>query len=266
MKAHVSRHALHARQPLPDLIRGLAVLLMVAYHFSFDLDHYGLIHQSFNQDLRWLAFRALIVSLFMGTLGASVVLAHPPGLPLRWPALWRRQLRLGMAAAAVSAGSALMFPESWIWFGILHFAWVATWLALPLRSVGWPLLVLAAVAALAGNGPASPTFDSPWLGWIGLMTHKPFTEDYVPLLPWFAAVLVGIWTGRQLAHATSNGAVSREGRLPTETGQTMPAINTWAIRFVAALRRLGRHSLLIYLLHQPVMIGLFELRARLLAQ
>ena len=244
MEPHVPQSAFRARQPLPDLVRGVAVLLMVAYHFCFDLDHYGLIHQAFNTDLRWLAFRALIVSLFMGTLGASVVLAHPPGQPLQAGALWRRQLRLGLAAVAVSAGSALMFPDSWIWFGILHFAWLATWLALPLRAMGWPLLPLALVAIWAGNGTGWPAFDARWLGWIGLMTHKPFTEDYVPLLPWFAAVLVGLWLGQRLP-----GAPARAGHRGTG----------W-------LRAIGRHSLLIYLLHQPVLIGLFELRALLLAR
>lgn len=218
--------------------------LMVAYHFSFDLDQYGWIHQSFNTDLRWLAFRALIVSLFMGALGASLVLAFPGRVDGR--RLWRRQGRLGLAALLVSAGSAWMFPASFIWFGILHFAWVATLLALPLRRLGWPLLAGALVVIWAGNGPSATLFDTPWLGWIGFMTSKPVTEDYVPLFPWFAAVLVGLWIGRQLAVPARPSPSTPRGGRPDRM-----------------LRFTGRHTLLIYLLHQPLLIGLLELLQRL---
>ena len=144
-----------------------------------------------------------------------------------------------------------MFPQTFIWFGILHFAWVATLLALPLRRLGWSLLPLAGVVAWAGNGPASVLFDSHWLGWIGFMTHKPWTEDYVPLFPWFAAVLVGLslgpWLGRprqpvaRLAHA-----------------QRPEPLAGWP-RGERALRWLGRHTLAVYLLHQPLLIGALEL-------
>lgn len=234
------------RSLLVDRVRGVAVLLMVAYHFSFDLDQYGWIHQSFNSDPRWLAFRAVIVSLFMAALGASTVLAWPGRVD--WRHLLRRQTRLGAAALAVSAASALMFPASFIWFGILHFAWVASLAALPLRGMGWPLLVLAALVAWAGNSLAAPAFDTPWLGWIGFMTAKPYTEDYVPLFPWFAAVLVGLFVGEKLRRAPRQP-------LPRPVAPPAGALD-------GALRLIGRHTLLVYLLHQPLLIGLLELLQR----
>ncbi|MDE3011169.1 MAG: DUF1624 domain-containing protein [Pseudomonadota bacterium] len=234
------------RSLLLDRVRGVAVLLMIVYHFSFDLDQYGWIHQSFNSDLRWLAFRAVIVSLFMAALGASTVLAWPDRVD--WRRLRHRQLRLGAAALTVSAASALMFPASFIWFGILHFAWVASLAALPLRGRGWPLLVLAALVAWAGNSLAAAFFDTPWLGWIGFMTAKPYTEDYVPLFPWFAAVLVGLFVGERL---------QRAARQPLRVPTAAPAG-----RLDGALRLIGRHTLLLYLLHQPLLIGLLELLQR----
>lgn len=224
------------RVALVDRVRGGAVVLMVIYHFSFDLDQYGWIRQAFNTDLRWLAFRALIVSLFMGALGASTVLAWPG--PVDGRLLLQRQLRLGGAALLATVGSALMFPASFIWFGILHFAWVASLFALPLRRIGWPLLVAAALVAWAGNRLAWPLFDTPWLGWIGFMTRKPVTEDYVPLLPWLAPVLVGLWLGQRLRARPA--------------APDAPAIDR-------LLRLVGSHTLLIYLLHQPILIGLLEL-------
>jgi uncharacterized membrane protein len=252
MSVPLTSHAFQ-RVLLIDRIRGVAIVLMVAYHFSFDLYQYGWIHQAFNTDPRWLAFRALIICLFMGSLGASLGLAHPG--PVRLGALWRRQLRLGVAAVSVTAGSALLFPTSFIWFGILHFAWIATLLALPLRRLPGPLLLVSAVLVTwAGNGPSVPQFDAPWLGWIGFMSQKPYTEDYVPLFPWFAPVLVGLACapalGARRAAEPGRDAISRF---------SLPAVE----RLDGALRRVGRHTLLIYLLHQPVLIGLLEAAQRL---
>lgn len=234
-----------------DRQRGVAILLMIVYHFSFDLDQYRYIRQDFNEDPRWLAFRALIVCLFMSALGASVALAYPARVDPR--KLISRQVRLGLACIAVTLGSAWMFPASFIWFGILHFAWLATLLALPLRGLGWPLLPLAAVVAWLGNARGAAIFDTPWLGWIGLMTHKPITEDYVPLLPWFAAVLVGLYA----APFFQRHARKHPQRPAPADGS--PALS---LRADGALRQVGRRTLLIYLLHQPILIGLLEIAQR----
>ena len=241
-----------ARSLLIDRTRGCAVVLMVAYHFSFDLDYFGLIHQAFNVDPLWLGFRALIISLFMGALGASLALAHPG--PTRWRAFLRRQLQLGAASLLVTVGSALMFPQSYIWFGILHFAWVASVLALPLRKLGWPLLVLAALASWAGNGPTATLFDTPWLGWLGFMTHKPVTEDYVPIVPWIAPVLCGLYAGTRMVRSQ-----------PVPQGLAPPGLSALAAAawWDRALRATGRHTLLIYLAHQPILIGLLTLAQNL---
>lgn len=243
-----------ARHALPDRVRGVAVVLMVGYHLSFDLTLFGYWHQAFNVDWRWLALRALILCLFMGSLGVSVVLAHGPGMAsgssavdrIHWPALLRRQARLAGACVLVSLGSALVFPQTWIWFGVLHFAWVATWLALALRGAGRWLPGLALAAAIAGNGPGFALFDTPALGWIGLMTAKPYTEDYVPLLPWLAPVLIGVWLAPRLLRS---GPGSSPGDGPAPGG--LGALDR-------GLRRLGRHTLLIYLLHQPVLLGVLQ--------
>ena len=91
-------------------------------------------------------------------------------------------------------------------------------------------------------------FDAPGRRWIGLMTHKPPTEDYVPLLPWFGVVLLGLFAGPRIigfARRTA-GVLNRHG-------------------LVRGLALAGRHSLIIYLLHQPLLIGTLFLYVKLVA-
>jgi uncharacterized membrane protein len=209
---------------------------MVVYHFSFDLNYFGWVQQDFNHDAVWLNFRALIVTLFLFTVGVSLQFAQ--AAPDAQRRFWQRFLRIAGCAALVSLGSYLMFPQTFIYFGILHFIALASLLAWPLVNAGaWNLLV--GVAALAiGNGVQHPVFDQPFLHWLGLMTHKPRTEDYVPLLPWFGVVALGLYAGAQLArHPIAQLDAASPRRL------------AW----------LGRHSLLIYMLHQPLLIGVLWL-------
>jgi uncharacterized membrane protein len=221
-----------------DGLRGFALCLMVVYHFAFDLVWFRVLHADFNHDPFWLGFRGLVVSLFLGLVGVSLVLAQRtrPGLG----AFWRRIALIAVCAALVSAVSYVTFPQTFITFGVLHCIAVSSVLARPL--VAWPrLAVLLGIALIAiGNAVHLPAFDAPWLNWVGLMTHKPLTEDYVPLLPWLGVVLVGIGIGHWL-RARERGAI-------VALSQATPGWLAW----------MGRHSLLIYLVHQPVLVGLLR--------
>ena len=231
-------HSDKQRIILIDLLRGIAIALMFIYHFSFDLDYFGYVRFHFSSDPFWLNFRALIVSLFLGVVGFSLYLAHHAG--------WHRQAwlkRLGMlvlAASAVSAGSYLMYPKSFIFFGILHFIALASVLGILFIRLGYVNLLLGAIILLVGNHYRHPFFDQAAMQWVGMMTEKPITEDYVPLFPWFGMVLVGIG----LAHWSQNN-------------QTLSRLLHWQnqSRPVSTLCFAGRHSLLIYLLHQPIFLG-----------
>jgi uncharacterized membrane protein len=81
-----------------------------------------------------------------------------------------------------------------------------------------------------------PLLDQPWLNWIGMMTHKPATEDYVPLFPWLGVVLIGVAVGSLLPRMQ----------------RTLAAGDRIAPRWLAWV---GRHSLVIYLAHQPILVG-----------
>lgn len=232
---------------LIDLLRGVAIALMFIYHFSFDLDYFGYIHVHFSSEPFWLNFRALIVSLFLGVVGFSLYLAHHTQ--------WRRKAwlkRLGwllLASFGVSAASYLMYPRSFIFFGILHFIALASLLGMLFLRLGYLNLLLGAIILFIGNHYSHPFFNQPAMQWFGLMTHKPITEDYVPVFPWFGMVLVGLG----LAHWAKNNQIVGK-ILHWQNQQPMVTTLTFA----------GRHSLLIYLLHQPIFLGILYLVTKLI--
>jgi uncharacterized membrane protein len=224
-----------------DALRGIAILAMIAYHFAFDLRLFGWTASDFERDPFWLVSRAAIVSTFLALAGVSLVLADRAGVPRA--GRWRRLARIAACAVAVSAASAVMFPQRFIYFGILHAIVVASVLAQPF--VRRPRLALAAGLAIivAGVTVASPVFDPRALSWIGFNATRPPTEDFVPLFPWLGVVLLGVAAGNVLVQRSF---------APVAPLAVAPA---W-------LRWLGRHSLAVYMVHQPVLIGLLWLVAR----
>lgn len=221
-----------------DALRGLAIVWMAAFHFSFDLNLYQLLdpRQNFYTDPFWTGQRTAIVSLFLLCAGLSQAAAGFAGQG--WPQFWRRWAQIAGCAVLVSAGSALMFPRSWISFGVLHGMAVmllACRLAAPLGRWLWPL---GALLLALPWWVQHPFFDTRLTNWVGLVTRKPVAEDFVPVLPWLGVMLWGLAAGQQgLARPGS----WLSGPLP------------WPGRALAAL---GRWSLSFYMLHQPVLIGL----------
>jgi uncharacterized membrane protein len=227
---------------LVDMARGGALVLMIVYHFTFDLNLIAQLGIDFNHDPRWLGFRTLIVSLFLLLVGISQSVAHHHGLQRR-RYLKRLAILVG-CAGLVTLSSMIMFPNTFIFFGILHFIAIASVLGL-LTLRYYRLNLLAGVILIVlGTEVAHPWFNHPALQWFGLMTHKPFTEDYVPVLPWFGVVLIGQYLGKSLYRVPAGARVTR-----------------WSSeRPLARLLAMGgRHSLLIYMVHQPVLFGLLYL-------
>jgi uncharacterized membrane protein len=241
--------AIPRRRTAIDALRGGAICLMVVYHFCFDLRYYGAIAADFERDPFWLGFRALIVTSFMTLVGVSLVLADAAhGAPAaRAPggraAYWKRIGAIAACALAASLGSYLMFRQRFIYFGILHCIAVASVLARPLAGRPVLALGLGSVAIVAGLALRHPFFDARATSWLGFTTVKPPTEDFVPLFPWLGVVLAGIWLGHAL--------------LRRDFAPIAPLART-----PSALRWLGRHSLAIYMVHQPLLLGILWLVLR----
>ena len=101
-----------------DALRGAAMVWMTAFHFGFDLAHFGLWNQNFRLDPFWTLQRTAIVSLFLFCAGFSQAMAVRHGKD--WTRFWKRWAQIAGCAVLVSVGSYAMFPTSFIYFGVLH--------------------------------------------------------------------------------------------------------------------------------------------------
>lgn len=227
-----------------DAARGAALAAMILYHAAWDLSFLGLIATDVAAEPGWRLFAQAIAASFLLIAGISLSLATRAGAGL--PRMLRRVGIIAAAAAAVSAATYAFLPGQGVYFGILHCIALSSLVGIALRRAPVALLLaLAAVALALPSVAAGPAFDSPAWYWLGLSTAVPPAPDYVPLLPWLAALLAGMAAGRALP--APQPAAAAPGRL---------------MRLLAAA---GRHSLPIYLLHQPVLLGLLLTAMPLLA-
>ncbi len=231
------------RIPVIDVARGVALVAMAIYHFTWDLEFFGYVAQGTTTVGGWKIFARSIATSFLFLVGVSLFLARG----VRWPGFLRRLAMVAGAALAISLATWIAIPGSFIFFGILHQIALASLLGLLFLRLPWPLLfVAAALVVAAPHVLASPAFDAaPWW-WLGLSETMPRSNDYVPLFPWFGAVLAGIGAA---ALAERTGLFDRLARVA-------------APRWTRPFAFFGRHSLVFYLVHQPVLIGCVFLAAQ----
>ncbi|NEY91297.1 heparan-alpha-glucosaminide N-acetyltransferase [Tabrizicola oligotrophica] len=221
-----------------DIARSAALLGMAAFHLVFDLQMFGLLPYGTTLHPVFYWHARIVAGSFLFLAGASLWLAHGAGL--RWPAFWRRWGKLVAAAALVSAGTYAALPEYFVYFGILHCIAVCSLIGLAVLRLPVPVIALGGTAVMAASYLLpSPAFNAPLLRFLGLATEPALTVDFEPLFPWVGPFLLGLAAAKL---ADQLGALRWLARPDT-----------------AGLRRLawpGRHSLVIYLLHQPLLIGL----------
>lgn len=212
-----------------DAARGGAVVAMVAYHILFDARFFAGVDVFAGVPWAWLAGTRAITFVFMFCSGIASYASTGGGRRF-----FERQLRLAGAASMVTLSTAVFFPGMTIYFGVLHCILVAGFVARFFRNCPGTALWVG-VAVLAG-----------WAaGFVPEIPARPGggTLDYAPLVPWIGVVLLGVGAG------------------PAATGNR--TLVGW--RGVGVLNCAGRHSLVIYLLHQPVIIGVFVVLSRLLS-
>ncbi len=213
-----------------DLWRSLAVLVMVVFHALWDLEHFGVLPSGTMETPLADAVRYLGGGSFILISGLVAPGARDP---------IRRGFRLFCIGLLVSAVSWLAgLPVK---FGILQLLGVSKMLVGALDGTGGklrraslaPLWLLLWLAAWIACSRADVPWD--WLFPLGLHSAGFFSADYWPLLPWLFLYLMGVSLGSRLR---GGGA---------------------AKRIPSALTFPGRHSLIVYLLHQPLLYGLFWL-------
>ena len=221
-----------------DIVRGIALLAMASYHFTWDLENFGYTDPGLTAFGWWKIYARCIASTFLFLVGVSLFLAH--GRQIRWPGFWKRFAMVAVAAIAISVITRFATPDGFIFFGILHEIALASLLGLAFLRL--PALLTIIMAALVIAAPVylrSEFFNHPALWWVGLSEVNPRSNDYVPLFPWFGAVLFGIAAANL---ASTSGLLARLASL-------VPG------RWSNLLVFIGRHSLAFYLIHQPLLFG-----------
>jgi uncharacterized membrane protein len=227
------------RSDVIDIARAVALIAMFAYHLIWDLADNGFIDPAapFTPGMRWAS--NAIASAFLALVGLSLVLADRGGR--RSGAFLKRLTIIAAAAVLVTATTFVIAPQAPIWFGILHCIALASLFAAPLMRI--PAMATVAIGLLALLAPklfSFEAFDAPFLQWIGLGKHAPSTLDWRPLLPWAGVV----WLTLGLA-----------GLAPNRFWRSSVMVWRARGRLASALAWLGRHSLALYLAHQPVLFA-----------
>jgi uncharacterized membrane protein len=226
------------RVALLDVTRTVALIGMAIYHTVFILEMFGYLAPYTATTGLWALFARAVASSFLILVGIGLWLAHRGGI--RWRQVARRTAQVGGAAALVSVATWFAYGDLVIWFGILHCIALASLVGLAILR--WPAWVLVVLSVVVFALPRLVRFDAlsgTWTYWLGLGTAPVRAADFLPVFPWFAPVFLGIAIAKVLS---ARGLWLRLG-----------AISSPAIWWLGAP---GRHSLIIYLVHIPIIFAI----------
>lgn len=205
---------------------------MIIFHTTYDLKTLGFIHLDMSSGF-WYAFPRIIAFTFLFCVGFSSYFVHQK--QIKWDFVKKRSLTLGIAALIISITTYFIFPTQWIFLGTLHCIFLGSILIAPLvpyPKLSWALMFLILLLQY-------------WLDydikWVSSFFNRP-SMDFIPIYPWFWCILLGL----NLAPFIAKCHLLNGFKVP-------------------GFKFLGRHSLKIYLLHQPLIFGVLALIKRVLS-
>ncbi|HMA83311.1 MAG TPA: heparan-alpha-glucosaminide N-acetyltransferase, partial [Candidatus Thermoplasmatota archaeon] len=224
---------------------GIAIILMIAFHFIYDLNHYKIIYYKLWTGPFAIA-ASVTASIFVVLVGVSLTIAfnkrkkHVDHSQI-YAQFIKRGVKLFGLGLIITLISWIIIPERFVIFGILHCIGVCIILSIPFLRFVKLNLILGSMIVIGGLLLRLMTFDFNYLIPLGFLPPKYFTIDYFPLLPWFGVVLLGIAFGHMLYP---------DGKRCFHFRDRSSLVLSEKICFI------GRHSLLIYFAHQPVLVGI----------
>ncbi|KXS43653.1 MAG: hypothetical protein AWU59_995 [Methanolobus sp. T82-4] len=229
-----------------DVFRGLAIIFMVIYHVFFDLEFMGIYESGVRSGLMLFIGRSSAIT-FIFLVGLSLTLSYSRARHVYgneknlFPKYLKRGIVIFSWGLVITLVTGLFLERGMIVFGILHFIGVSIIIAYPFLKYRFAPVFAAFVILMMGFLTHAAYVDFPWLLWIGIKPVGFYTFDYFPLIPWFGFVLLGVFTGNNLY-------LGYRRQFKIRNIENDPLIRV--------LDYLGRKSLFIYIIHQPIIIGL----------
>ncbi len=229
-----------------DFLRGVAIIMMIVFHVIFDMYYFANYEINLQSGFWWL-FARITASIFIFLVGISLTVSYSRAIRNKQKNLLLKYLYRGTKIFSwgliITLITWIFLRQGFIVFGVLHFIGLAIILAYFFLRFRLLNLFLGIGLILTGIYLRGFVFDYPYFLWLGLIPQGFYTLDYFPLLPWFGLVLLGLFFGKLLYPEGKRSFRIRETRNP----------------IARSFCFLGRHSLLIYLVHQPVLIAMLYL-------
>lgn len=219
-----------------DALRGIAIVMMVVFHFLFDLNFLGIMKINVYEGFL-LLFQRATATLFLLVVGATLAFAYHRGKVV-FSYYLKRAGQLFAVALLVTLATWIYPHDGFIVFGILHFISLSIVLAYPFLRFRFFNLFASLAVIIVGLFLSSFAVGTNLMLWLGVVPSEFHTLDYFPLFPWFGVVLIGIFL-------TNYFYIDKKLVLP-ETRNRLGSALCW----------LGQRSLAIYLVHQPILISI----------
>lgn len=180
----------------------------------------------------WLLYARIGQFLFLGLVGVSIFLSQK-----NFSQQCVRAFKIFLCGMLVTLATYFVAPDEYVKFGVLHFIAVAIPIVYFFKKRPKAAILFAIFSFFLGRYFSSLNVESPYLFWLGLVRNDFASLDFFPIFPWISAPLIGMLLAGWIYKKREPTKLSFLAKIPV-------------------LMLLGRHSLAIYLLHQPILLGL----------
>ena len=231
-----------------DCFRGFAIIMMIFFHILYDINYFGI--YSFELYSGYIVIYTYSIGVFFLLLvGISLTLSYNKAIKN----LTKKELsfkfmirgfKIFVLGLIITIFTYFLLDSGFIIFGVLHCIGISIVFSYPLLKYRFINLLFGSLLILFGLILSNYTFGFYWLVWLGFSPSQFYTIDYFPILPWFGVVLIGIFFGNTLYPN-----LKRRFNLK----------NYNKYKFVRFFSFLGQNSLIIYFLHQPIILSILYL-------
>ncbi len=232
------------RMEVIDFCRSISIIAMIIYHFAYDLGQFGFIDLNNVMKGPWKIFAILIGTSFLFISGFSFWIMIKERFNKN--SYIKRLIILSSSSFIITIVTYFYLGNSFIFFGILHLLATCSLLGLIIFKLPYFILIfLSIIFFILPQFYQSDFFEPKYLAWIGFYGKSTGSADFYPLLPWSSSFIMGIAISKIIS---KKKYFENLNKIENKNNFIKNSL-LWS----------GRNSLLIYLIHQPILVGLIYL-------